>query len=117
MPRNKEKLLRNPLQDLLILLAAFFITFILMIILFAAEYDIFDFYMASNWANDTDRPLIPSAWGWISIIILIATLIGAVFVDRLEKKLWKIELTWIFMAVAGVFLQLVLNGIYVKIIW
>ncbi|MDD1778368.1 MAG: hypothetical protein LUQ65_09385 [Candidatus Helarchaeota archaeon] len=112
-----QKILRNPLQALMIFLAAFFITFIINLILTTIDYNVFNFYMESTWANVTSRALIPSAWGWFEIIITIAAFIGAFIVDRLEIKLWKIELTWILMAGAGVFLQLILTGIYVKIIW
>ncbi|HUX98294.1 MAG TPA: hypothetical protein VMV49_01955 [Candidatus Deferrimicrobium sp.] len=112
-----HRIFRNPFLSLTILLGAFLVTLLIMTGVFAISHDAFFFYMGSTWANGTDFELIPSVWGYFQITIILAALIGAVYFDRIEKKLGQIDISWIFLVVAGVFLQLILTGIYTKIIW
>jgi uncharacterized membrane protein (DUF485 family) len=112
-----HKIFRNPSLSLSILLGVFLLTLLIMTGVFAISNPTFDFYMDSTWANGTGFDLIPTAWGDFQIILIIGALIAASFFDRIEKKIWKIDVSWIFLAVAGVFLQFILTGIYTKIVW
>ena len=112
-----NKIFRKPLLSLVILLGAFFLTLVIMSIVFWINMDIFDFYINSSWANDFSRPLIPSVWGVFQIIIIVGALLAAIYCDKKELKIGPIEVSWILLVVAGVFLQLMLTGAYTKIVW
>ena len=99
---------------LLLLLVSFFITFIVMMVLFRINWLIFEGYMGMYWANLFGIELIPSIWGWIFIAITIA--LGAASFYLLFSDKSDI-LTKLLMILTGVFLQLLLYGINTKFIW
>jgi len=99
---------------LLFVLGSFFLTFIIMMIVFRIEWGIFHFYMNIWWANEFGIELIPSLWGWILIAVLIV--FAAISFYLLYSRKNEI-LTKVMLIITGVFLQLLLYGINTKFIW
>lgn len=84
-----------------------------MILLFAINLDFFDGYMNILWIDGTGGNFTPTLWGWILITILfLSSLMGFYFL-----YIKQIYLCYTMGFLSGILLQLILNGVYVKIIW
>lgn len=112
-------ILKDSISPVLILLAAFFLTNLVLIPVFTNHAN-FDDFMDATWLNWGNRVNIPKASGIVLIIILIAAL-AAGFAMWYLRDTWKIKyntyIVYALMAVAGVSLQMILYGININMVW
>jgi hypothetical protein len=97
----------------LLLLGAFFVTFVVLIVIFATYSDGFMGFIDAWWADGTDTQYVLSVWGWCSVVILVFSLVAGIYFEYTDYMYFSIPLA----VVAGVFLNLLLAGIYAKAIW
>jgi len=105
--------LRSLSSSLRFLLYSFFLTFIVLLTLALINHEIIHSAMDLAWIGWGGHIYTPTVVGWIFIGILIGTLILGVFLGYRGK----LRIAYVFMAIAGVFLQLVLNAIVIIAIW
>ena len=112
-------MLKDSISPVLILLAAFFLTNLVLIPVFTI-HSLFDDFMDATWQSWGNRVNIPKALGIVLIIILIATLVAG-FLLWYMRDTWKIRyntyIVYALMAVAGISLQLILYGININMVW
>ena len=115
------------MEPLVVLLGSFFIAFLIMWSAFSAAamvgYQALDDLVTITWTNDLNSELIPSAWGVISIIILIAALaVGFCFwylrvIAKMEKPWLTPYIDYPLIAVGGIFMEIIFVTIFLKQIW
>lgn len=115
------------MEPLTVLLGSFFIAFLIMWAAFDAARraggSALDDLVSVTWANDLNKPLILSTWGVVSVIILIASLaVGFCFwylrkVAHMEKSWLLPYIDYPLIAVAGIFMEIILVTIFLKQIW
>jgi len=115
------------MEPLVVLLGSFFIAFLIMWSAFSAAamvgYQALDDLVSITWANDLNNELILSAWGVVSVIILIASLaVGFCFwylrkVAHMEKSWLSPYIDYPLIALGGVFMEIIFVTIFLKQIW
>jgi hypothetical protein len=112
-------------EPLMVLLGAFFIALLIMWgIFFAADQQgTTGVLMGITWANAFGYELTPTAWGVISIIILIVALaVGICFwylrvIAKMEKPWLTPYIDYPLIALGGIFMEIILVTIFLKQIW
>jgi len=100
-------------NTLLGLFTAFFIPLPVMIVLFLVAKPLFYPFMEFFWVQGADTEFSPTLWGWIFFVISVVVLVAGLYLAHSKENILSYALT----VLAGIFLQLILTGIYVKVVW